>query len=657
METTRRDWKVWVGVVSLLILHAALGLRAVAGKSVTADEIFHVTGGYLFDRYGDYRIHPDNGVLPQRLHALPAVLAGAKPPPFEGNDYWRASDVYVMSYQFFYESGNDHWPILMRARAMNVLFSLGAGLLVFLWTRRLAGDIAGLTALGLLALSPTYLAHGPLATSDAAAALLLTASAGACWWQLRGDRPRRVLASALVFGLACVAKFSAVLLLPVFVFLTAWHLLSVPAGERRYARTFLQLAGHGVAAGLIIWAFFGFRYTAFAPDLPPADHFIRSWNWMLGQIGWQAPVINLCRKLHLLPEGFLFGYTHACVGAQARAAFLAGEYSSQGWVRFFPLAFLWKSTPAELAGLVLAIIAAALRWRRAREWTLRLAPLLMLAGVYGGVALTSHLNIGHRHLLPLYPALCIVAGIAVMRIAAAPRVRLALAGLLGALQGVEAGRIHPDYLAYFNGFAGGPANGWRLLVDSSLDWGQDLSGLNAWLEAQGRSADGPIRPLFLSYFGSGNPDYYHLDAARLPFVNDFKFTHRWYELTAGVYCVSATMLQQVYSPVRGDWTLMREKEYQELRSNEHLYREYWRNPAAQREVQATGAAEAFEQTWARYDMLRFARLCHYLRARKPEVVIGHSIFIHRLTEAEVAAAVKGNYSDWLRIIERARSKN
>ena len=648
---------VLAAVVVLLCAHGTLALRAVKTKSVTADEIFHVTGGYLFDRYGDYRIHPDNGVLPQRLHALPAVLAGAKPPPFAGNDYWRASDVQVMSYQFFYESGNDHWPLLMRARVMNLLFSLGAGLLVFFWARGLAGDAAGLVALGLLAFSPTWLAHGPLATSDAAAALLLTASAGAYWWQLKGGGYLRVLASALVFGLACVAKFSAVLLLPVFVFLTAWHFLSVPAGERRLARVVARLAVHAAAAWLVIWACFGFRYSAFAPGLPPADHFIRSWDWMLSQLGWQEPVISLFRSRHLLPEGFLFGYTHANVGSQARAAFLAGEYSSSGWVQFFPLAFLWKSTPAELAGLALALVAAALHWPRVREWAGRLAPLLVLVAVYGVVALASHLNIGHRHLLPLYPALCIVAGIAAMRIVTAPRVRLAFAWLLVTAQGLSAVFIHPHYLAYFNGFAGGPANGWRLLVDSSLDWGQDLSGLRRWLDAQAMSADAPTRPLYLSYFGSADPEYYHLDAARLPFVNDFKFTHRWYETTAGVYGVSATMLQQVYSTVKGEWTLQREKEYQDLRNNESLYREYWRSPTVQRELKETGAAAAFEQTWARYDVLRFARLCHYLRVRKPDVVIGHSIFIYRLTDAEVTGALKGNYSDWLRIIEQARGKN
>jgi hypothetical protein len=647
----RRSWFTAAVVAGLLAVHAALGLSALAGKSVTADEIFHLTGGYLFDRFGDYRIHPDNGVLPQRLQGLPAVLAGAKPPPLENNPYWRTSDVYVMSYQFFYESGNDHWPLLMRARALTLLFSLGAGLLVFIWARALAGPAAGLTALGLFAFSPTWLAHGPIATSDAAAALFLAASTGAYWWQLRGSGPGRILASALIFGLACVAKFSAVLLLPIFVLLTVLHLARQPVAERRPGRVIGRLALHGAAAVLVIWAFFGFRYTAFAPGLPPADHFIRSWDWMLSQVGWQRPVIDFLRQWHLLPEAFLFGYTHAYVGSQLRAAFLAGDYSTQGWVQFFPLAFLWKSTPAELAGLVLAILAAVRNHTRFGVWAVRLAPLLALVVVYGGVALTSHLNIGQRHLLPLYPAVFIVAGVAAWRLSRVPRVRLVFAAALVASQALVAARTHPHYLAYFNVLAGGPTQGWRLLVDSSLDWGQDLPGLKTWLDRNNTGAQ--AAPVFLSYFGSGEPDYYHIAAHRLPSVNDFKFPHHWYQTTAGLYCVSATMLQQVYSPLRGEWSLAWEREYQEGRLKEPLFWKYWTDAATREEVRATGAAEAFERTWQRYDLLRFARLCHFLRARRPEAVIGHSIFIHRLSQAEIDAALNGTYSDWLRAVEQA----
>src|SRR6187551_1323401 len=108
-----------VAVALILIIHAAVAVWAVAEKSVTADEILYVTGGYYIDRYGDYRIQPENGVLPQRLHGLAALATSAPTPPLENNEAWRTSSNLVNSYQFFYQTGHDHFPMLMLARALN----------------------------------------------------------------------------------------------------------------------------------------------------------------------------------------------------------------------------------------------------------------------------------------------------------------------------------------------------------------------------------------------------------------------------------------------------------------------------------------------------------------------------------------------------------
>ena len=105
---------------------------------------------------------------------------------------------------------------------------------------------------------------------------------------------------------------------------------------------------------------------------------------------------------------------------------------------------------------------------------------------------------------------------------------------------------------------------------------------------------------------TGEPKYYGIRAVALPYVNGFKLAHPWYEPGPGIYCISATMLSQVYSPVRGPWTPGAEREYQQLRAKEPLFRTYWRNPDTWREVHELGAAESFEETWQRYDVLPFA---------------------------------------------------
>jgi len=646
-------WKSTLAVAALLALHLALGLWPAAHQSATVDEIYHLTGGYCFNRLGDYRIHPDNGVLPQRLHALPAVLAGAQPPPLTDNEAWRAVDVSVVCYQFFYESGNDHGPLLLAARAVNALFGLAVCLLVFAWARRLGGDFAGFAALALAAFSPTVLAHAPLATTDVAAAFFLTASAGAFWLHLHHNRWAITLGSAAVFGLACVTKYSAVLLVPVFLALACIRLALTPAGARPYGRLALGLGVHAAVAWLVIWACFGFRYSAFAPDLPPVGNFPATWNTLLERAGWQGAVLRGVRDLHLLPEAFLYGYTVTYLGSLSRAAYLAGEFSDTGWRSFFPLAFLWKSTPAELAALLLAAALPSLRRRQLLPWLLRLAPLLALTAVYGLVAIRSQLNIGHRHLLPLYPALFIVAGLAVARLATR-RLRIAAAAALAGFQAAAAFASFPHFLAYFNLPAGGPDRAWRLLVDSSLDWGQDLGGLQRWLARH--HPDSAASPVYLSYFGSGEPAYYRLPVRRLPFVNGFKLASPYVPLEAGLYCVSATTLVQVYSSARGPWTRELEKEYQELRKFEPLFAEYAASPTRRTELERDLPATQWRRAWARFDLLRFARLCQYLRVRPPDAHVGHSILIYRLDASEIAGATAGSLAEWHAALERAAAR-
>lgn len=622
----------WVAllVAALLALHVTLALRSAAGQSVTADEILHVTHGYFVDRYGDHRIQPENGVLPQRLHGLAALWTQAPTPPLVDNEYWRTATRGVVAHQFFYETGHDHFPMLMGARALNLLFSLGTGLLVFGWARRLAGPTAGFVALGFFTLDPNFLAHGALATSDLAATFFLLAAVTVFWWQLADPRWPRMLASAGVFGLACTAKFSAVMLLPVFALLLVIRVWGdAPAERRRWWRlTPGLLVVHGLGAGVVIWACYGFHYSGFSTALPPADHYTVPWAEVLPQLGWQGRIIETARAWHLLPEPFLYGYAWVLRSVDLRAAFLAGEYSVTGWTEFFPLAFWWKTTPALLAALAVSLFVFLRRWYFDRA-TLRsglwlAAPLLGFFVLYWAFSLTSHLNIGHRHLLPVYPVLFIFAGVGLTAQSGPRLVRLGLP--LGLLIGqvASAVAIAPHYLAYFNRLAGGPGNGWRLLTDSSLDWGQDLPGLQAWLARE--NPPGAAQPVYLAYFGSGEPAYYRINATRLPFINGFKFVQSWYEPGPGLYCVSATMLTQVYGAAPGSWTAALEREYQALRQQEPRLRETWRQD---------------ESIWLRYDGLRFARLCHYLRASQPDAVIGWSIFVYRLNAADLTTALDG----------------
>lgn len=657
----RPSFAVLATAILLLAIYFAMAVGSKSQASTTSDELAHLTAGVSYWQNRDFRLHPENGILPQYWAALPAWLGGAKFPTLTDNPSWRSSNVWLMGYQFFYETGEDHFPRLMAGRAMIALFGVATGCLVFGWSRRLFGDAGALVSLTFYAFCPTFLAHGALVTSDMCMTFFFLAAVGAWWRHLHDGRARAWWLSALTLGLAFVAKYSAVLLLPMLgamavVRAMATEPLTLAGGtyinrREKFAAIALSAIVHGMVAALIIWAFYRFRFPAFNPLLPPADHFIRPWSFIMDRTALSGRLIAILLDWRVLPEGYLYGLAYVFKTVAARAAFLNGEYSVMGWPTFFPWAFLLKTTPSVLFALLLT---AWMGWRR---WTdgaferrdiYRATPLIVLFTVYWFSSLLSHLNIGHRHLMPTYPVLFIATG----ALGSWPVIRrwMRFTFLATLLIGQVAASVHiaPHYLAYFNALGGGPAQGWRHLVDSSLDWGQDLPTLKAWLDAHaGRER------VYLSYFGTGEPDYYAIQATRMPFLDLFYRVNPWYEPRGGIYCISATILQQVYSPFRAEWRLAWEKEYQEGRGKESLFREYWSNPVIRQELGRYGYAAAFESTWERYDQLRLARLCHYLRIRGPDANAGHSILIYRLTDEEVANAIRGNLSTWTTLLEKA----
>ncbi len=646
-------------VTLLLALHWWLGVSATREMCTTSDEIAHVTGGLSYWKFNDYRLQPENGNLPQRVAALPWILTGAR---FDtaNADAWAKSNVWINGFHLFYESGNNTDYLLLLSRATMALFGVALGGLIFAWSRRLWGDAGGLVSLGLYCFCPNFLANAPLATSDVAMSLALLASCGALWWQMRELSWRSGLLSTVVVALACVTKFSFGLLVPIFVLMVAVRLWSdepliVAFGTPRNVTTCrgklgvftLSALAHAIVAWVVIWAFFDFRFSAAGPGMPAQADFFWSWPIVMPAAGLRHTFFVALRGWHLLPDAFLDGFATVLYASAERGAFLNGELSSTGWPQFFPYAFLVKTTWSELAAFVFAGLAAVAVWRqagpiramwaKARGDLYRVTPLPLLFVVYWAVSIPNHLNIGLRHILPTYPVLFIGAGL--LARPALTRGLTALAAALVLFTAIESARIRPHYLAYFNLFAGGPENGWRHLVDSSLDWGQDLPGLAQWLRHEAR----PGEPVYLSYIGSGDFAYEGIRAKEFAPIYNFDHPLRWLELEPGLYCVSATMLQNVYSSWRGPWTLEKERNYLALRAK------LASTPTP------TNPAEHKKLSQLRYttDQMRFVRLSSFLRLRRPDAVIGYSIFVYRLNAAEVHGALYGTMNDLAAVMEQA----
>lgn len=607
----------FLAAAALLLLYWWQGVSASRHWSQTSDELPHIAGGYAYDRFGDFRIQPENGNLPQRVHGLAPLALGAKFPLNE--DWWRNSTYWQLGWDLLYNAGNDTDRIVHYARALNALFGVALGAFIFFVARRWHGDWGGLLALGFYALCPNFLAHGALATSDAAGALMLTLAPWFFWRHLgRRDAASGAIAG-LCSGLALVAKFNGVLLAPIYAVLAAldaWGRAAPGARASRLLHNAALCVTQAAGGVLVIWVFFNFRFAAQGTGVPPLDRFAWAWPEMLSGLGWKADFIQFALDWKMLPQAWLYGLTNVLAGEVARPAFFAGEYRLKGWWEFFPVLFLAKTPLAMLAGLFATAGAALWAWRGANTAArtthlLRLAPLAVPALVAGGTALLSNLNIGHRHILAVYPVLFVALG----GLALLPRRWLAVPLLLLAGQAAESWAIRPHYLAFFNPLLGGPDRAHRLVVDSSLDWGQGLPALRDWLEANRR----PGEKLYLAYFGSAWPPHYGVrpdvflpessNVVRPPFAP--------HGLEPGLYAVSTTSLSGVYSGLRGPW------------------RPEWE--AAYRAAQRDG------EEFAR---LRFARLCRYLQGRAPDALAGHAILIYRLTAEELDTALEGSVTGW-----------
>lgn len=361
-------------------------------------------------------------------------------------------------------------------------------------------------------------------------------------------------------------------------------------------------------------------------------------------------LLEFARRHRLFPEAYLHGLEVVARHALTRPAFFNGRYGNGGWFWFFPYCLLVKTPLPLFLLLVLAVAATVTHWfalRRTRGLPLRsaaatslyrTAPLWVLLIAYWATAVAVGPNIGERHLLPVYPATFILAGAAAFLLRRRYRLPAIIVTVALALFVFESLRIRPHYLAYFNQLVGGPANGYRHLVDSNLDWGQDLPGLARWLRANHLDRQRET-PVYLSYFGSDNPAFYGIEAERLPGYLDLDVSRRGItRLKGGVYCISATMLQMVPTFPQGRWSHAYEQRYQPLVPTAYLA---VADRGSEGAVSPRGRfiPDDIKAELSLFPYLQLGRLCAYLRARTPDAWVGYSILIYRLSDEDVRRAL------------------
>jgi len=542
-----------VAVPALLALFAICGFLSLRGDAVTFDETAHLGAGVSYLETGDFRMNPEHPPLAKLIAATPLVLMGRG-----GGDYtsslWAGTQVapggprsratqWGFGFELIngpHESTARRDPAARLVPARCAILALGALLatVVYLWARMLWGPSAGLLALALAVTCPTLLAHARLVTTDLGAALGFAGTSWLLWRWFVTPSWTRAAAVGLALGAALLMKYSCALLAPIVVVLAI-----VAVGIRKVD---LRRAAAGVAviaavAYVTIWAAYGFR---FAGSRDPG--YVLDWVSVV-DAAHPFPAVVFARDHKLLPEAYLFGFAYAQAESAYRLAFLDGETSITGWYRYFPEAFLLKTPLAFTALALWAIGAALLRARRITfdGWCLALAPSVLAV-----LAIVSRFNIGHRHLTPVYPFLCVAIAPAAAWVEERGRRGIAAAALVVGCF-VSFAFATPGYLSYFNVLGGGARGGWRHLVDSNIDWGQDLGRLSRWM------ADHHEREVDLAYFGTGDPRAYGIGFRKVAMFFDFYPDMPIVRPESGrLLAVSVTFLQGVY--LDADRTFARE---------------------------------------------------------------------------------------------------
>jgi len=532
----------------LLWLLFAQAVRGAVISSLTFDEGPHLAVGYATLRTGDFRLQPVHihPPLANVLAAAPLLLDPSLPDP-RSIPGWDIASLSAVTDTVVWQ----HRPpdgIALAGRLPIILLAVLLGAFVYRWAADLAGWKAGLLALFLYALDPNIAAHAQVITTDMGVTVFGFIAMYCCFKsQVAGRKSQAAnqqisnfkwdAGTGVALGAALATKVSAGLLAPLLA------VIVLVAGRDAFRLRVWRVIVMGLITFVVVWAVYGFQVDR-VPGLP-----------------FPVPAATHVKIYLSLLQHYDEGHP----------SFLLGMNSTRGRWYYFPVAFLVKTPLPTLMLLVGSLVLGIKRWQETRSkkqetsrksqvagWALGLFPVVHFA-----TALWSSVDIGYRHLLPILPFLFVFIGTQIAgrrtqgagdksQVAGRTPVTLPprhlvtwslglLAAVLLVWYVVGTARIFPHDLAYFNELAGGPDGGYNWLVDSNLDWGQNLKELKIWLDAHG------VERVFLSQFSPSRPEVYGIQATLLP-PSPRAAPFARFDPAPGWYAIGATTLQGAYTP-------------------------------------------------------------------------------------------------------------
>ncbi len=559
-------------LLSLLMIQCISSMR---WKSPTFDEAGHLSSGYSYLKTNDYRLNQNNPPFIKKWMALPLLFMNLNIPL--DHPSWREANPTEFGRQFFYYYNKNAEKIIFLGRFQTGVIAVLLGFFVFKWGKDLYGNKAGLFALFLYSFSPNILAHSRLATTDIAFACFMFIALYYFRRFIIKPSKNNLIVAGIVLGLAFVSKFTAVLLIPSYLLIVTAYIFaekkvhSLESSERKSAsyqyrlkptKTYIIGLLAIFSIGLfVIFIDYSFEMQPIVKDkddlvklevmlnrFPYKDNFIKE------KVCNLAMTMRLPARTYLTSLGWMSQFTPRLEKdepVKGHGIFLMGKNSVNGFWYYILLAFLIK-TPIPLL-LLLIIAFLTIHKNNLTELSFLLIPmaLLLLLGLKTNAMAYRYI------ILPMLPLMYVFVS-KVMNIQKIRRKFLVIGLVVLCGWYLHSSlKIYPHYLAYFNEIIGGPKNGYKYLVNSDLDWGQDLKLLKLYMEKNN------IKKIKLSYLGTADPDYYNISYDRLQGVSGSTFDpnanenpERDTKPTNGMIAISATCLQHLngfYPGYSYDW--------------------------------------------------------------------------------------------------------
>lgn len=500
-------------IVALLAIFLVLTISSIwpDRKSPTCDELsHHITTGYVYWTKGDFAFATAAPPLARLMISAPLLLMDINLP--DDRNYWARENRGEFSYEFMYNLNkslvND---IIFYARVPVIFTCLFGGIVLFFWSRKMFGGMTAILALMFYSFSPNVLAHSRLATCDAIAMVFIMISVFSFWDFLRSPGYKSILFSGVCLGFALMAKYSALLLMPIYLMVTVvWFYKNHSERPGHIIRMFLCFTA---VAFIVLWAGYGFEFRPFLQNVMRAeakeamfDRFAEKFLLIFGD-----QFINEYKNaLYTKPvplSSFILGVLGVLRhGASGVGTYFVGQLRDGGHRLYYVVACLIKTPIPIIVSFFTGII---MTFRNGKHKAL-IRYLLLFMVVFFLSASKAKLQLGLRYVLPIYPFVFIIAAWGLKSLLTKNRWTNIIGLILISWLCISSVLIWPDYLSYFNEFVGGSRNGHKYLRDSNIDWGQDLPALGAYFK------ENDLDEIYLNYFGSADPGFYGIIYKNIP---------------------------------------------------------------------------------------------------------------------------------------------